>query len=292
MREIERLTYEEISQTRVLIRGAGEMGSGVAHRLFRSGFKVCLTEIAHPLAVRRTVSFCEAVYNQKQTVEGVHAVRIERPEEIFSIWKEERIPLLVDPDNTIRNFLKPHMLIDAIMAKKNVGTKITDAPLVIGLGPGFEAPEDVHVVIETNRGYNLGRLIFKGRAEPNTGVPGIIGGYGIERILRAPRAGIFEAAKDIGYFISAGEIAAQVEGEPIKAKISGVIRGLLRNGTEVTQGLKVGDVDPRGDISYCNTISEKARALGGAVLEAILSQVPQRLKEMKNFFWTKYSKIW
>jgi xanthine dehydrogenase accessory factor len=164
--------------------------------------------------------------------------------------------------------------------KKNIGTKITDAPLVIGLGPGFVAPKDVHVVIETNRGHNLGRLIFEGKAEPNTGVPGVITGFGAERVFRAPRNGIFKRIKEIGDMVSAGETVAQVEGEPIKIKISGVIRGLLRDRTEVTEGIKAGDVDPRGDKSYCFTISDKARALGGSVLEAILSQLPQKLKEV------------
>ena len=272
----------DIGQTRVLIRGAGEQASGVAHRLFKSGFKVCLTEIPQPLAVRRMVSFCEAVYEQEKTVEGVTALRIDEPRRIFSIWEEGKIPLLIDPENNTRDFLKPHVLVDAIIAKKNVGTKITDAPLVIGLGPGFVAPKDVHVVIETNRGHNLGRLILEGEAEPNTGVPGVIAGFGAERVFRAPRNGIFKSIKEIGDMVSAGETVAQVEGEPVKVKISGVIRGLLRDGTEVTKGIKAGDVDPRGDKSYCFTISDKARALGGAVLEAILSQLPQRLKEWER----------
>ena len=215
-------------------------------------------------------------------MEGVTALRIAKPSEIFSVWEEEKIPLLVDPENKTKDFLNPHVLIDAILAKRNIGTKITDAPLVVGLGPGFKAAKDVHVVIETNRGHNLGRLIFEGEAEPNTGVPGIIAGYGLERVIRAPRDGKFKLLKDIGDMVSEGETVAQVEGEPIRANISGVIRGLLRDGTEVTKGLKVGDIDPRGERNYCTTISEKARALGGSVLEAILSQLPQRLREEKE----------
>jgi len=276
------LTYEEIAQTGVLIRGAGEMASGIAHRLFKSGFKVCLTEISRPLAVRRLVSFCEAVYDREKTVEGVTALRVAKQSEIFSVWQEGKIPLLVDSENNTKDFLKPHVLIDAILAKRNMGTKITDAPLVVGLGPGFKAGKDVHVVIETNRGHNLGRLIFEGEAEPNTGVPGIIAGYGLERVIRAPRDGKFKLLKDIGDMVVAGETVAQVEGEPIRANISGVIRGLLRDGTKVTKGLKAGDIDPRGDRSYCTKISEKARALGGSVLEAILSQLPERLREEKE----------
>lgn len=278
MKRIEPLTYEGIWQTRVLIRGAGEQASGVAHRLFKSGFKVCLTEISRPLAVRRMVSFCEAVYDQKKTVEGVTALRIAEPAEIFSVWEEGKLPLLVDPENNTKKILNPHVLVDAILAKRNVGTKITDAPLVVGLGPGFEAAKDVHVVIETNRGHNLGRLIFEGEAEPNTGVPGTIAGFSTERVFRAPRNGVFRVVKEIGDMVSERETVARVEGEPIKATISGVVRGILRDGTEVTKGLKAGDVDPRGDRNYCITISEKARALGGAILEAILSQLPQRLR--------------
>jgi len=276
------LTYKEIGQTRVLIRGAGEMASGMGHRLFKSGFKVCLLEISCPLAVRRMVSFCEAVYDREKTVEGVTAIRIDEPSEIFSVWEEGKLPLLVDPENKTKEFLNPHVLIDAILAKRNISTKITDAPLVVGLGPGFKAGKDVHVVIETNRGHNLGRLIFEGEAEPNTGVPGMIGGYGLERVIRAPRDGKFKLLKDIGDLVAEGETVAYVKGEPVRATISGVIRGLLRDGSEVTQGLKAGDIDPRSEQSYCATISEKARAIGGSVLEAILSQLPQRLREEKE----------
>jgi len=276
------IAYEKIGQTRVLIRGAGEMASGVAHCLFKSGFNVCLTETSQPLAVRRLVSFCEAVYDRGKTVEGVTALLVINPSEIFSVWEERKLPLMVDPENNIKDFLKPHVLVDAILAKRNVGTKIIDAPLVVGLGPGFNGGKDVHVVIETNRGHNLGRLIFEGEAEPNTGVPGVIAGFGAERVFRAPQDGIFKVAKDIGDMIAAGEMVAQVEGEPVKANISGVIRGLLRDGTKVTKGLKAGDIDPRGERSYCATISEKARALGGSVLEAILSQLPKRLSEEKE----------
>lgn len=276
------LAYEKIGQTRVLIRGAGEMASGVAHCLFKSGFKVCLVEISRPIAVRRMVSFCEAIYDREKTVEGVTAIRIDEPKEVFSVWEEGKLSLMVDPENNIKDYLKPHVLIDAILAKRNVGTKITDAPLVVGLGPGFKGGKDVHVVIETNRGHNLGRLILEGEAEPNTGVPGVIAGFGAERVFRAPRDGIFRVFKDIGNMVAAGETVAQVESEPIRANISGIIRGLLRDGTKVTKGLKAGDIDPRGERSYCTKISEKARSLGGSVLETILSHLPERLREAKQ----------
>lgn len=268
------LTNEEISETRVIIRGAGDMASGVAYLLFREGFKVCFTELAAPLAIRRMVSFCEAVYDQEKTVEGVTAVRIAEPGEIFSVWKTGKIPLLIDPENSVKHFLKPHVLVDATMAKRNVGTRITDAPLVIGLGPGFRAGDDVHVVIESNRGPNLGELILEGEAEPDTGIPEIIGGFGEERIIRSPGKGTFRIVKQIGELVWKGEPVAWVNGEPAKAGISGVLRGLLRDGTEVTKGFKAGEVDPRGELSYCTRIFDKAILLGKGVVEAILSQLP------------------
>ena len=270
------LLYRDIRRTLVLIRGAGEMATGVAHRLFKSGFSVCLIETSKPLAVRRKVAYSEAVYDGQQTVEEVTALRISDPGQIDSVWATNKIPLLVDPKNETKDVLLPHVVVDAILAKKNLGTRRTDAPLVIGLGPGFSAPTDVHVVIETNRGHNLGRLILTGTAEANTGIPGAIAGYAGERVFRAPCSGVFETVKAIGDSVSEGEVVARVEGAPIRAKIRGIIRGLLRNGTAVTKGLKAGDIDPRGNQAYCDTISEKARALGGSVLEAILSELPGR----------------
>lgn len=269
--------FVDVRQTKVLIRGAGELATGVAHCLFRSGFPVCLTEISDPLAVRRSVSFCEAVYDGAMTVEGVTAVKVGSPEEIGGAWEKGEIPLLIDPDNKVKDVLRPHVVVDAILAKRNIGTEICDAPLVLGLGPGFTANQDVHVVIETNRGHDLGRLIFQGQAEPDTGVPGVIGGYGIERILRTPQAGIFHAVKMIGDAVANGEVVARVDGAPMHAQINGVVRGLLRDGMIVSTNLKAGDVDPRGKREACFTISDKAQALGGAVLEAILSQLPARI---------------
>lgn len=257
----------------VLIRGAGEMASGVAHRLFRSHLKICLLEIAHPLAVRRGVSFCEAVYEGEKEVEGVRAKLISRTEEIRSVWEEGKIPLLIDPEGeSTRAFLSPDVLVDAILAKRNLGTKRTDAPLVIGLGPGFTAGQDVHVVIETNRGQSLGKIIFEGSAEPDTGVPAPVSGFTVERVLRAPGRGIFQPVKSIGDEVAMGAIVAWVDRQPVAAQVGGVVRGMLRGGTEVKEGMKVGDVDPRGIRDYCFTISEKARAIGGGVLEAILNR--------------------
>jgi xanthine dehydrogenase accessory factor len=260
----------------VLIRGAGEMASGVAHRLHRSHFKICMIEISHPLAVRREVTFSEAIHEGKKEIEGIWAKLISRLEEIELVWKQDAIPILIDPHAKIaRNFLKPDILVDAIMAKKNLGTQENDAPLVIGLGPGFTAGKDVHIVIETNRGNNLGKMILKGTAEPDTGIPGEIGGYTIERLLRTMKKGVFHPQRSIGERVNKGTVVAVVEDFPVIAKISGVVRGLLRDGVEVKKGMKVGDIDPRGKRELCFSISDKARAIGGGVLEAILYRFNQ-----------------
>lgn len=255
----------------VMIRGGGEMASGVAHRLFRANLKVFMTEIPQPLCVRRTVSFCEAIFDKEQEVEGVTTRFVASPKDCSAVWEEGKIPLLIDPEGKSRDALKPSVVVDAILAKKNIGTHKGDAPLVIGLGPGFWAGKDVDVVIETNRGHDLGRVIYDGPAEPDTGVPGDIAGVGTQRVLRAPRDGAFRPVKQIGEMVAEGETVAWVEDEPVTATFSGVLRGMLREGTTVHKGLKSGDVDPRGKRENCFTISDKARAIGGGVLEAILS---------------------
>jgi xanthine dehydrogenase accessory factor len=256
----------------VLIKGAGEMASGVAHRLTRAGFRVCLTDIAQPQAVRRGVSFCEAVYDGEKTVEGLTAVLVEGLSPMLDLWREGKIPLIVDPEAKIREILHPDVVVDAILAKRNLGTRLDDAPLVIGLGPGFRVGRDVHMIVETNRGHNLGRLLLEGEAEPNTGIPGAIGGYTAERVLRAPEAGRFTAdGYQIGDTVKAGEVVAHVGAGPVLAQIGGVVRGLIREGIPVERGMKLGDIDPRGKKEYCFTISDKARAIAGGVLEGILS---------------------
>lgn len=257
----------------VLIKGGGEMASGVAHRLSRCHFKVCMTEISHPQAVRREVSFCEAVYDGEKSVEGLTAKLVDSYEQIPDVWDTGSIPIIVDPEAKVSDFLKPTVLVDAILAKKNVGTKITDAPLVIGLGPGFHASRDVHLVVETNRGHNLGRIISEGAAEENTGIPGVIAGFSRERVLRAPADGTLETVRQIGDPVQAGDAVGSVEGLQVQAEIQGVIRGLLRDGTRVWKGMKIGDIDPRGIKEHCYTISDKARAVGGGVLEGILSHL-------------------
>ena len=254
----------------VLIKGAGEMATGVAWRLFKAHFRVALTERPQPLAVRRAVSFCEAAYEGKKVVEGVEAVRVLGPEEINREWARNRIPLVEDPELNVREILKPQVLVEATLSKRNTGLSMEDAPLVIALGPGYEAGQDAHYVVETNRGHNLGRIYDRGAAEPNTGAPGEIAGVTHERLLRAPSDGIFETERSLGHQVHPGDVVAQVGREKVVARIGGVLRGLIRSGTRVRRGLKVGDIDPRGEADYVNTISEKARAIGGSVLEAIL----------------------
>jgi len=262
---------EELQALKIIIRGAGEMATGTAVRLHRSGFrKILMTEIERPLAVRRLVSFCEAVYDGACQVEGVAAARIDKPSDAPRVWENRDIPVAVDPENAAKNVIKPDVLIDATLAKRNLGTSILDASLVIALGPGFVAGEDVHWVVETNRGHNLGRLILKGAADPDTGVPGDIGGETIRRVIRAPAEGVFEPSRDIGAIVEDGQNVGHVGASQVKAGLAGVLRGLIRPHTYVTQGLKIGDVDPRGNLTYCSTISEKARAIAGTVLEAIL----------------------
>jgi xanthine dehydrogenase accessory factor len=254
----------------ILIRGAGEMATGVAHRLASCRFKVCMTETSNPQAVRREVAFSEAIFDSEKEVEGITAKRIDSPDCISEVWGEGKIPILIDPEAKVKDLLKPDVLIDATLAKKNLGTKITDAPLVIGLGPGFSAGKDVHWVIETNRGHDLGRIISNGEAEPNTGIPGSIAGYTEERVIRAPKEGKFKSLKFIGDDVKANESVGMAGNAVVRSRIAGVIRGLLRDGTEVWKGMKLGDVDPRGTKAHCYSISDKARTISGGVLQAIM----------------------
>jgi xanthine dehydrogenase accessory factor len=257
-----------LAELSIIMRGAGDLASGVALRLHRAGFaRLLLLETAHPLAVRRLVSFSEAVPLGEVRVENVRAYRLNNLDQ----WPgEEGIAVYVDPDGMALERMQPDVLIDAIMAKRNLGTNRDMAPLVIGLGPGFTAGKDVHCVIETMRGHTLGRVIRAGTALADTGVPGNIGGYTSERLLRAPVAGLFVTGHDIGDMVEAGQQVGSVDGVPVKAGISGMLRGLLRTETPVEAGTKLGDIDPRGRRSYCPLVSDKALAIGGGVLEAIL----------------------
>jgi xanthine dehydrogenase accessory factor len=254
----------------VLIRGGGEMASGIAYRLHQCHMKVLVTEIAAPTAVRRTVAFAEAIYSGCHAIEGVKSRRVSTVDEAKKLWEGGIIPIFVDPGATIRREVKPAVIVDAIMAKKVGSTTISDAPLVVGIGPGFIAGENAHAVVESNRGYHLGRVIWHGAAEPDTGVPAPVAGYTASRVLRAPRNGLFKAMRNIGDIVQEGEIVAEVDSMRVAAGLSGVIRGMLRDGIKVEAGLKIGDIDPRGEREYCYSISDKARAIGGGVVEAIL----------------------
>ena len=265
------MNIKNISELVIAIKGAGEMATGTACRLFQSNFKnIFMMETENPMAVRRQVSFCEAIHDGAVIVEGVTAKKVLQPIDFQAAWSTGQIPIIVDPDwNSIKT-IKPHVVIDAIIAKKNLGTNLSEAPLVIGLGPGFEAGKDVHMVMETNRGHNLGRVILKGCPEPNTGAPGNISGYTKERVLRAPCSGIFKSSLAIGTLVKKNDVIGYVDDTPVITQIDGIVRGQIRNNMKVTDKLKIGDIDPRGEIEYCTTISEKARAIGGSVLEAIL----------------------
>ena len=260
-----------LAELTIIMRGAGDLATGVALRLYRAGFRrLLLLETAHPLAVRRLVCFSEAVVLGEVRVEDVRGYRLHDP----AAWPDkEGIAVLVDPEGAAIRSMQPDVVIDAIMAKRNLGTNRDMAPLVIGLGPGFTAGQDVHCVIETMRGHTLGRVIHEGAALADTGVPGNIGGYTTERLLRAPVAGMFVTGHAIGDRIQAGEQVGTVEGEPVVAAISGILRGLLRTDTPVAAGTKLGDIDPRGEADYCPLVSDKALAIGGGVLEAILGSL-------------------
>ncbi len=254
----------------VLIRGAGDIASGIALRLYRAGFSVAMTEIARPTTIRRTVAFSDAMTRGKQTVEDVTALRAETWEDALLCLRRGYIPVLNDPDCACRARLEPDALVDAILAKRNLGTAIGDAPVVVGVGPGFTAGVDCHAAVETMRGHTLGRVYYEGSPLPNTNIPGLIGGFAGERVLRAPADGVFTGTRRIGDCVESGDTVGFVAGVPMQATISGVLRGLLADGVTVRKGMKSGDVDPRGDAGYCALASDKALSVGGGVLEAIL----------------------
>jgi xanthine dehydrogenase accessory factor len=283
----------------VVVKGGGDLATGVAHRLHRVGMKIIITELAQPTVIRRAVAFASAVFEGEVTVEGVVARRVEDAAQALALWPEGMIPVLVDPDASVLRpepcpeqsrrvvegvrELEPSVVVDAITAKRNTGTRITDAPVVVALGPGFTAGLDAHAVIETNRGHDLGRIILEGQAVPDTGIPGPVMGYASERVVRAPGGGVFRGIKAIGDRVEAGDVVARAGDQPVLAPISGVLRGLLADGLAVKEGMKVGDVDPRGVREHCFTISDKARAIGGGVLEAILYLLREREREIPKF---------
>jgi len=260
----------ELSNLVVLIRGGGEVASGVAHKLARAHFRVCMTEVSQPLAVSRGVAFSEAIYDGEKEVEGVVARHVESTIEIAKVWRANKLPIMVDPEASLKDTLNPHVLVDAIMAKRNLGTRSGDAPLVIGLGPGFQAGKDVDMVVETNNSQNLGRVILKGRAEENTAVPIAAKGLTFKRVLHSPVEGLFLTEKGIGELVAAGEVVASVAEQPVKAKIDGVVRALLRGGIEVDKGTKLGEIEPSKDKEVGYSIRPRVRTIAGGVLEAIL----------------------
>jgi len=251
----------------VIVRGAGDLATGCIVRLVRAGFRVLALELDRPSAIRRTVSLSEAMYDGTACVEGVRAFRCESVPET---WDAGEVPCLEDPECSRIARLAPVALVDGIVAKRNLGTRIDLAPVVVALGPGFEAGRDVHAVVETNRGHDLGRVIFRGSAEANTGVPGLVAGEGRGRVVHAPVAGKVELLRAIGDTVEAGEPLLSIGGLPVAASIRGVVRGLIRPGFEAREGLKVADVDPRCVKEHCFSVSDKARAIAGGVLEAIL----------------------
>jgi len=257
----------------VVVIGAGDLGSGVVHKLAKSGFRVAILEQNKPSSVRRKVSFSEAVYEKVMEVEGVVAEFAEDKTDIDTIFSKGHLPVLVGSVEKIIKDLKPDVVVDAIVAKRNLGTNIGMADITIALGPGFTADKDVHAVIETERGHNLGKVIMEGSAAENTGRPGNVLGYERERILWPPADGYIKHLDkvDIGAFIKKGDIVAYVDDKEVHANISGIIRGLRREGVYIKKGRKIGDIDPRENaLEYCYTISDKARSVAGGVLEAIL----------------------
>ncbi len=253
-----------------IIKGAGDIASGIAIRLHRAGFKIIMTDLEKPTSIRRTVCFSQAIPDGKTTVEDVTAVCVKSAEEAIKMLDTDVIPVIPDENADCIKLLKPDIVIDSILAKKNLNTTIDDAPIVIAVGPGFTVGKDCHAVVETKRGHNLGRVYLSGSAAENTGVPGNIGGYTNERIIRAVSDGIFRQVCNIGDLVEKDQIVAYVDDNPVRCSISGVLRGILPDRTPVFEGMKSGDVDPRGIREYCYTVSDKALSVGGGVLEACL----------------------
>lgn len=260
-----------INNRLIIIRGGGDIATGIAYRLFQAGFKVVITELSEPTVVRRKVAFAQAVYEEQVVVENVRSKLVKDKDSIFGSLIEDFIPVLIDEKGECIKNSNCMAVIDATLAKKNIGTSMVMAPIVIGVGPGFTAGVDVHAVVETYEGENImGKVIFSGSALPDTGVPGaVINGYADERVIRANDTGRIQLIKDIGAIVKEGEPLAKINDSIVKARISGIIRGMIQNDCYVTNKLKIGDIDPRPKKNLCYTISDKARAIGGGVLEAV-----------------------
>jgi len=253
----------------IVVRGGGDMATGVVQKLYRAGFAVLILETPTPTAIRRSVALCEAVYDGIAKVEDVTCCRLDNTDQLEDCWKAGNVPLLIDPKSDTISKIKPSAVVDAILAKRNTGTSMEMAEITIALGPGFCAGKDVHVVIETTRGHDLGRLILQGSAKPNTGIPGEICGKSAERVLRAPCSGTIVAKRQIGEVVKQNEVLFTVDAQEVCAPFDGLIRGMIRSDLQVPKNMKISDIDPRTDIDT-NTISDKARCIGGAVLEAYL----------------------
>lgn len=262
----------------VVIRGAGDIATGIGHRLHRCGYKVLHLDIEKPLVIRRTVAFTQAIFDGEGKVDGVKCRKIDNLEEINKAWEDDYVAVMIDPKGEIIKELKPDVIVDAIIAKKNIGTKRSMAKTTIAVGPGFVAGEDVDVVVESNRGHFLGSIILEGSAAPNTGEPGNIGGFTSERVIRANADGVIKNVKSIGDLVKKGDPIAYIGDTVVEASLDGMLRGLISDKSNVFKGLKIADVDPRGEKEYCFTITEKARAIGGAVLEGILHMEKLRKK--------------
>ena len=254
---------------KILIRGAGDLATGIASRLYGAGHTILMTEIGEPLTVRRTVALSRAVYEGRARIEEMEGFLAGDEAEAWKIMERGDVAVMVDPGMNCRGWFRPDVIVDAILAKRNLGTRIDDAPFVVGVGPGFAAGEDCNCVVETKRGHTLGNIIWRGSAIPNTGVPGNVGGYTIERLIRAAADGKIEPCVQIGDYVEKGQAVAFTGGVPVYAQMSGIVRGMLQEGAQVQKNLKIGDIDARTEVSHCHTISDKARAIGGGVLEAV-----------------------
>lgn len=259
---------------KIVVRGGGDLATGTIHRLWSAGFKVLVLECEAPAAIRRQVSVCEAVYEKEIVFEGMHSVLVHDLEEAEKAWQQEQVPVMVDSEGSCIAQFQPDIVIDAIIAKKNLGTNKAMAPLTIALGPGFTAGVDVDAVVETKRGHNLGRIIRQGTAAPNSGIPGNIGGYTSERVIHAEQEGTLHIVRNIGAVVEKGELIAVIETTDsrfeVLATIPGIIRGMIRDGYHVTKGFKIADIDPRQEeLNNCFTISDKARCIAGSVLELV-----------------------
>ncbi len=259
----------------IIVRGGGDIATGTIYKLYQCGFPVLVLETATPSAIRRNAAFSEAVYHGSQKVEEITCILAKDIAEAKKLLEQGELAMLVDPSGEAIKKLQPQVVVDGILAKKNLGTSKTMAPVTIALGPGFIAGKDVDAVIETKRGHNLGRVIYEGEAIANTGIPGNIGGFGKERVIHSPSDGILKNMSKITDMVKMGDTIAVIETDkgdiPVKATIDGILRGIIRDGYPVTKGFKIADIDPRLDeYENCFTISDKARCIAGGVVEAIL----------------------